>query len=52
MKTKPKTRYGILDDFGDVIRWVWSKPSSSYQFITEKVKEDKINWNDFEQALF
>ena len=31
---KPRTRYGILDDFGEVIRWVWDKPSSHYKYIT------------------
>jgi hypothetical protein len=50
---KPRTRYGILDDFGEVIRWVWDKPSKNYRYITERVKvEPVIDWNNFEPALF
>lgn len=30
---KPRTRYGILDDFGEVIRWQWGN-----KFITQRVK--------------
>jgi len=51
---KPRTRYGILDDFGEVIRWVWDKPSSKhYKFVTQRVKpEPVIDWNNFKRALF
>ena len=28
-------QYGILDDFGAVVRWVWDKPP--YPHITRKV---------------
>ena len=49
----PRIRYGILDDFGEVIRWSLDKPSSSYKFITKRVQaEPVIDWNDFEPALF
>ena len=49
----PKIKYGILDDFGDVIRWQWNKPSSNYRYITKRLNVDPvINWNDFEPALF
>ena len=34
---KPRTRYGVLDEFGEVIRWQWDKPPSCYKFITERV---------------
>lgn len=52
---KPTKRYGISDDFGDIIRWVWDKPSSNYKFIVGRIKvqkEPKIDWNNFEIALF
>ena len=38
MRAKPRARYGVLDDFGEVIRWQWDKPPSCYKFITERVK--------------
>ena len=28
-------QYGILDDFGEVVQWVWEKPSRPH--ITRKV---------------
>ena len=47
------TRYGILDDFGEVLRWQWSKPSSNYRYIVQKVKRAQaIDWDNFEPALF
>jgi len=50
---KPRTRYGILDGFGDVIRWTWDKPSSNGKYITERVKvAPVIDWSDFEPALY
>lgn len=41
-------RYGILDDFGEVIRWTWDKPQQ-YKFVTQRVK--RINLNNFEECL-
>lgn len=50
---KPRTRYGILDDFGEVLRWVWDKPSKHYRYITARVKvESVIDWSDFEPAPY
>lgn len=50
---KPRTRYGILDDFGEVIRWQWDKPSSNYKYITQRVKlVPAVDWTNFEPALF
>lgn len=46
-------RYGILDDDGQVIRWVWDKPSACYQYIVKKIpRKPPIDWNNFEPALF
>lgn len=45
-------KYGILDDDGVVIRWVWDKPSDAYKFVVIKVpKKPRIDWNNFEEAL-
>ena len=48
----PKKKYGILDDFGEVVRWVWDKPSKHYQYIVIKIKTEKINLSKQEPALF
>lgn len=51
--TKPRVRYGILDDFGEVIRWQWDKPSSCYKFITKRVVvKPVVDWAGFEEAMF
>lgn len=49
---KPRIRYGILDDFGEVIRWQWDKPSKNYRYVTQRVRTETIDWSDFEPALF
>lgn len=50
---KPRIRYGILDDFGEVIRWHWDKPSKLYKFITERVNvQPVIDWSNYEPAMF
>lgn len=46
-------QYGILDDFGEVVRWVWDKPSLPH--ITRKVpryRKPKIDLSQFEDAPF
>lgn len=46
-------QYGILDDEGVVVRWLWIKPS--YPHIKRKVKrlkKPKIDLAKFEEALF
>lgn len=47
---KPRTRYGILDDFGEVIRWQWDKPSKNYRYVVRRVSA--VDWSNFEPALF
>jgi hypothetical protein len=46
-------QYGILDDEGAVVRWVWTKPD--YPHITRKVprkRKAKIDLSQFEAAPF
>ena len=46
-------QYGILDDDGAVVRWVWDK--LSYTNITRKVhrqRKKQIDWANFEAAPF
>ena len=33
---KPRIRYGILDDFGKVIRWTWDKPTNR-RYVTKRL---------------
>lgn len=50
---KPRIKYGILDDFGEVLRWQWDKPSRNYKYITKRVQvKPVVDWNNFEPALF
>lgn len=37
---KPLTRYGILDDEGQVIRWVWDRPAEKVPCI--EVREPRV----------
>lgn len=49
---KPRVRYGVLDDFGTVLRWQWEKSSGNYKFITKRVEQKPaIDWSNFEPAL-
>ena len=50
MTGKPKIRYGSLDDFGEVVRWQWERPSKNYKFVTQRVAP--IDWNNVPLALF
>lgn len=43
--TKPRIRYGILDDFGE-----GDKPSKLYKYVTQRVRV--IDWSDFEPAPY
>ena len=46
-------QYGILDDDGAVVRWVWNKPA--YPHITRKIyraRKQKIDLSKFEPAPF
>ena len=46
-------QYGILDDEGNVVRWVWNKPP--YPHIERNIKrtrKPKIDLTKFEEALF
>lgn len=47
------TRYGILDDEGKVVRWVWEKPP--YPHIVERIKRQrkpKLDLSAVPDALF
>lgn len=47
-------KYGILDDEGQVVRWVYDKPAHD-QFIVVKIKRQKrkaIDWANIEEAPF
>ena len=39
MSRRPRIRYGILDDFGEVIRWTFTKPIGR-AYITQKRPSD------------
>lgn len=39
---KPRVRYGILDEFGEVIRWQFEKPSSEFRYIRQRVKQPDL----------
>ena len=46
-------RYGILDDEGNVVRWVWEKPP--YPHIVQKIKRQrkkKLDLSNVPDALF
>jgi len=46
-------RYGILDDEGKVIRWVWEKPP--YPHVVEKIKRQRkkrLDISNVPDALF
>ena len=46
-------QYGILDDDGAVVRWVWHKPD--YPHITRRVtrsRKPRIDLSQYEAALF
>ena len=46
-------RYGILDDEGNVVRWVWEKPT--YPHIVQKIKRQqkkKLDLSNVPDALF
>lgn len=48
-------KYGLLDDEGEVVRWVWEHPGAWYRFIVVKVKRPRrprIDFSQFEPAPF
>ena len=50
---RPRIRYGILDDEGEVVRWVWEKPAPHYRYIVQRVQvAPAVDWSDFEPAPF
>ena len=50
---KPRIRYGILDCFGEVIRWVLGKPSRNYRYITRKEPPGPvIDWDSLGPGLY
>lgn len=47
------TRYGILDDMGELVRWTYEKPANGVMYLIEVVAPPHaIDWDDFEEALF
>lgn len=55
IRKRPTTKYGILDDLNEVVRWVWDQPGKEYAFVIKKIKrpkKEKIDFNKFEEALF
>lgn len=46
---KYKTQYEILDDFGDVVRVVYDKPTSEYEY--RKITTLIFDTDSFEEAL-
>lgn len=48
-------KYGVLDDEGELVRWVWERPSELYRFIVVRVKRERrprIDPSQFEPAPF
>jgi len=46
-------KYGILDDEGQVVRWVWTVPP--YPYIVERIKrkrKPKLDLSKVPEALF
>lgn len=47
------TRYGILDEDGELIRWTYQKPRDGVMYLIEITKPlHEIDWENFEEALF
>ncbi len=46
------TRYGILDDEGQIVRWTYEQPSDSVTYLIEITKPHEIDWENFEESLF
>ena len=47
------TRYGILDDMGELVRWTYEKPNDGIMYLIEVTKpQHSIDWDNFEEALF
>lgn len=47
------TRYGILDDEGQIVRWTYEHPADGVMYLIEITKPlHEIDWNNFEEALF
>lgn len=47
-------QYGILDDSGRVVRWVWERPPAIYDYVLRKVRRPqrkRIDLSKFERAL-
>lgn len=47
-------KYGILDFYGHVVRWVWDKPPEHYQYVTVKIKRQRkprLDLSQYPEAL-
>lgn len=48
-------KYGLLDDEGELVRWVWERPSEQYRFIVvrvPRVRRPRFDPTQFEPAPF
>jgi hypothetical protein len=45
-------KFGILDEYDEVIRWVWERPSGEYRYIVVKIKKKTIDWSNIEEGTF
>lgn len=41
-RPKPKIRYGILDELGVVVRWVWSRPTGQYLYVVQRIVRNDL----------
>jgi hypothetical protein len=47
------TRYGILDEFGELVRWTYEKPNDVVAYLIEITRPlHEIDWENIEEALF
>lgn len=46
------TRYGVLDEMGELVRWTYEKPTDCVMYLIEiKQPPHEIDWDNFEEAL-
>jgi hypothetical protein len=47
-----KLKYGILDDFGEVIRWVWDRPVGREYIVVKIPPKPKLDTTKLPEALW
>lgn len=47
-------KYGLLDDFGEVVRWVWERPTGRayIEIKVPKVRKPRLDISQLPDALF